>query len=173
MSCTNSTRIICLVILQSHHAYPPLDSFSSSLDWSPNKKYLLSEKLKFFLLCLFCNQKRPSWYSYTPYILYHYFKIVVIRSLEKKTPWLLKGLNVEMANGEWWIILKVNFQENLFSCFWDMTSRVRKSILFLFQKLPFSNVKQVQNRWTLEVSVLECYVICSEYELVGLSLRVH
>lgn len=61
---------------------------------------------------------------------------------------------------------KVKFQENLFSCFWDMTSRVRKSILFLFQKLPFSNVKQVQNGWTLEVSVFECYVICSEYELV-------
>jgi hypothetical protein len=31
--------------------------------------------------------------------------------------------------------------------------------------LPFSNVKQLQNGWTLEVSVLESYVICSEYEL--------
>lgn len=46
-----------------------------------------------------------------------------------------------------------------------MTSSVRKSILFVFQKLPFSNVKQLQNGWTLDVSVLECYAICSEYEL--------
>lgn len=46
-----------------------------------------------------------------------------------------------------------------------MVNRVRKSILFLFQKLPFSNVRQLQNEWTLELSVSECYAICSENEL--------
>lgn len=69
--------------------------------------------------------------------------------------------------------LKLSFQKTCSAVFETCPAEWENLFYSFSQKLPFSNVKQVQNRWTLEVSVLECYVICSEYELVGVRLQVH